>query len=86
MIGSSISGRLETKIGLGRLTTIAMPMRGRLLNYRYANGTVNNVLTCQGIDAELRPRKPYLHDKSASEEDANAKVKAKYEVVDPIGL
>jgi hypothetical protein len=28
VIGSSISGRLESKIGLGRLTTIAMPMKG----------------------------------------------------------
>ncbi len=28
VIGSSISGRLETGIGLERLTTIAMPMKG----------------------------------------------------------
>ncbi len=28
IIGSSISGRLETGIGLYRLTTIPMPMRG----------------------------------------------------------
>ncbi len=28
IIGSSISGRIEGKIGLGRLTTIAMPMKG----------------------------------------------------------
>jgi hypothetical protein len=28
VIGSSISGRLESKIGLDRLTTIAMPMKG----------------------------------------------------------
>ncbi len=28
VIESSISGRLESKIGLGRLTTIAMPMKG----------------------------------------------------------
>jgi hypothetical protein len=33
VIGSSISGRLESKIGIGRLTTIAMPMRGKQYNY-----------------------------------------------------
>jgi hypothetical protein len=27
-IGSSISGRIETSIGIERLTTIAMPMKG----------------------------------------------------------
>ncbi len=35
VIGSSISGRLESKIGLGRLTTIAMPMRGKHINYGF---------------------------------------------------
>ncbi len=28
VIGSSISGRLETGVSLGRLTTINMPMKG----------------------------------------------------------
>ena len=28
VIGSSISGRIETNVGLGRMTTIAMPSKG----------------------------------------------------------
>ena len=28
LIGSSISGRIETNVGLSRMTTIAMPMKG----------------------------------------------------------
>jgi hypothetical protein len=28
LIGSSISGRIENNVGLGRMTTIAMPMKG----------------------------------------------------------
>jgi hypothetical protein len=28
VIGSSIAGRIETAIGIARLTTIAMPMKG----------------------------------------------------------
>ncbi len=28
VIGSSISGRIETNVGIGRMTTIAMPMKG----------------------------------------------------------
>ena len=28
VIGSSFHGRIETAIGIGRLTTIAMPMKG----------------------------------------------------------
>ncbi len=31
VIGSSISGRLETDVGLSRMTTIAMPMKGTYL-------------------------------------------------------
>jgi hypothetical protein len=31
VIGSSISGRLETDVGLSRMTTIAMPMKGNHL-------------------------------------------------------
>jgi hypothetical protein len=31
VIGSSISGRLETDVGLCRMTTIAMPMKGNRL-------------------------------------------------------
>ncbi len=45
------------------------------------------MLICKGIDAaELRPRKPCLLEKSASEEDTNEKAKHKYEVIDLIGL
>jgi hypothetical protein len=33
VIGSSISGRLESNIGVSRLTTIAMPLRG---NYAHS--------------------------------------------------
>jgi hypothetical protein len=29
LIGSSISGRIETNVGMGRMTTIAMPMKGK---------------------------------------------------------
>ena len=47
---------------------------------------MNNVLTFLGTDAELRPRKPALHDKTASEEDAKSKLKVKFAVVDPIGI
>ena len=45
---------------------------------------MNNVITCQGTDAELRPRKQALHAKNASEEEA--KLKVKFAVVDPIGI
>ncbi len=31
VIGSSISGRLETDVGLSRMSTIAMPMKGKAL-------------------------------------------------------
>jgi hypothetical protein len=31
VIGSSLSGRLETDVGLSRMTTIAMPMKGNYL-------------------------------------------------------
>ena len=31
VIGSSISGRIEAGICIGRLTTITMPMKGKLL-------------------------------------------------------
>lgn len=33
VIGSSISGRLETGIGLKRLTTICMPMKGNMFHF-----------------------------------------------------
>ncbi len=42
------------------------------------------MLTCVGIDAELRPRKQSVQDNSEIEPDA--KLKAKFEVVDPIGI
>jgi hypothetical protein len=35
VIGSSISGRLETGIAVFRLTTIAMPMKGEERHYLY---------------------------------------------------
>jgi hypothetical protein len=34
VIGSSISGRLETGIEVFRLTTIAMPMKGEEIHYK----------------------------------------------------
>jgi hypothetical protein len=37
VIGSSISGRLESNIGLGRLTTIAMPLKGINASYHLIN-------------------------------------------------
>jgi hypothetical protein len=34
IIGSSISGRLETNVSLDRMTTISMPMKGQQCNLK----------------------------------------------------
>jgi hypothetical protein len=45
VIGSSLQGRIESGIGLARLTTIIMPMKGKLL--------VFNV--CEEISGHVKP-------------------------------
>jgi hypothetical protein len=43
VIGSSLQGRIESRIGLPRLTTIIMPMKGKLLVYIVCAGILCTV-------------------------------------------
>jgi hypothetical protein len=45
-IGSSISGRIETGVGLRRMTTIPMPMKGWHYYLEKPQGFIMNNLKC----------------------------------------
>ena len=62
VIGSSINGRLEAGIGLSRLTTIAMPMKGKVKYYHYFH-----VIKCLSINLFIRKCSTITTKEEASE-------------------
>ncbi len=90
-IGSSISGRLETGIGLHRLTTIPMPMRGTdflfgILFLRLLTFKMSVFVVAKGVEPQLRVRKGKASTGSLRLPVGPKAVPTKFKCSDPIGV